>query len=477
MKRFNKWATAVLAVSLLSSSCNKFLDVQPTGTLIEDKQFEDLQGFYDALYGVYGKMATRKLYGEHLSWGFVDKLGQIAAKVREGDVDYDIIQYKYDVKGVRNISDEIWTQQYQTISYVNNLIRHCEKTSITSPDIAWIKGEALALRAFMHFDIVRLYCDDYRRKPEAGGIPYAYTFDLKNKKVYNLADSYKNILSDLDLAESLLQDDDEIRAEQKWSASLRAGRVAHLNKFAIKALKARVYNAMGDKANAIKYAREVIASNNFTLASSSNFSGIRRFPAEGELIFGLHNVSLGEAVVKAFQPESKRQGEFAEANRNVKTLYNVKQFTAGNNDVRYNLYYQSSNSLYSFARLMTGEAELKLASTSLQGLCLIRLPEMYYILAGNLYESNQSESLQVLNTLRQSRGLNQLNEKTITSQDALNKELRDEYLREFPGEGLAFYAMKYYNLSFTDIRRNTISPSDAIFNLPWPEKELEFGNK
>ena len=33
-------------------SCNKFLDVQPKGTLLQEVQFSSLQGYYDAFYGV-----------------------------------------------------------------------------------------------------------------------------------------------------------------------------------------------------------------------------------------------------------------------------------------------------------------------------------------------------------------------------------------------------------------------------------------
>lgn len=473
----NKWFTALVALTLLGSSCNKFLDVQPTGTLIEDKQFEDLQGFYDALYGVYGSMAKKDLYGQHLSWGFVDRLGQITARVREGELDYDLIHYRYGVRSVRNAIDAVWTNQYKAISYANTLLAHCEKTTLTSPDIQWVRAEAMALRAYMHFDLLRLYCDDYRRKPESQGLPYAYVADLKNKKVYTLAETYANILADLDEAERLLADDNTIAAERNWSSSLRAGRVAHINKYAVKALKARVYNAMGDATNAIKYAKEVIASGQFALATSSTFAKVRRFPAEGELIFGLHNVALSESIVQTFLPAVQQRGDFAEANLSVAKLYNTTQFTPDNTDIRYNTYYLKKGGLHSFTRLMASEEELKLTATSLQGLCLIRLPEMYYILAGNLYATNPAESRRYLNELRQSRGLSALPESYYATQADLDKELLSEYLREFPGEGQAFYALKYYNQTFTDVRGNRVNPSDDIFVLPWPEKELEFGNK
>ena len=53
-----------------------------------------------------------------------------------------------------------------------------------------------------------------------------------------------------------------------------------------------------------------------------------------------------------------------------------------------------------------------------------------------------------------------------------------ERMREMPGEGQIFYALKHYNKSFTDFTgTKTITPSTEIFVLPWPENETEFGNK
>lgn len=478
MKKTNTWFVALLGLSLLGSSCSKFLDVQPTGTLIEEKQFEDLSGFTDALYGVYGKMASPELYGENLSWGFADKLGQITARIEEGHVDYDIIRYNYDNKNVRSLSDQVWEELYKAISYANNLIQHCETTNISSPDIAWIKAEAIASRAYMHFDLIRLYCPDIRSEAEAGGIPYSYSFDLKSKKVFTLKESYDNVLRDLDEAERLLAEDKEVKPERVWTESLRNGRVAHLNQYAIKALKARVYHAMGRKDEAARYAREVIESGMFKLSDASNFASVRRFPMEGELIFGLHNVGLSDLLATKFHPAVKSPGEFTEVNRSLKSLFNTSKFTASSSDARYTSFYQEvvGRGLFSFTRLIASQEEAQKNSTKLQGLCLIRLPEMYYILIESLFESNKEESRRLLNTLRASRGLANIEDTSFATADALKKELRDERLREFPGEGQAFFALKYYMLPFRSVRNEEIRPKAETFVLPWPERELEYGN-
>ena len=51
-------------------------------------------------------------------------------------------------------------------------------------------------------------------------------------------------------------------------------------------------------------------------------------------------------------------------------------------------------------------------------------------------------------------------------------------MREMPGEGQTFYALKHYNKAFTDFRGiTTHQPSNSIFVLPWPETEKEFGGQ
>ena len=39
-------------------SCNDFINVQPSGQEDEEQQFSSIRGFRNAMYGVYGSMAT-----------------------------------------------------------------------------------------------------------------------------------------------------------------------------------------------------------------------------------------------------------------------------------------------------------------------------------------------------------------------------------------------------------------------------------
>ena len=170
-----------------------------------------------------------------------------------------------------------------------------------------------------------------------------------------------------------------------------------------------------------------------------------------------------------------------EGRRDAEDLYETSAFTASSSDLRYTGYYRQNtaadgNKTYSFIRLLENEAQV--TSNPLQGLTLIRLPEMYYILSECTYDNNKTEAKRLMDVVRASRGLDPVADAKVATRDLFEREMLRERMREMPGEGQVFYALKRYNRSFTDYRGiTTFQPSSAIFILPWPERENEYGNK
>ena len=108
-----------------------------------------------------------------------------------------------------------------------------------------MRGEAYGLRAFLHFDLLRLYCPDYRQQPEAQyGLPYSDAFNLENKTVYTLKGTYERILGDLDKAEEYLHNDTTMAAVEGRESEYDFNRPRQFNLYAVYATKARVYWSM-----------------------------------------------------------------------------------------------------------------------------------------------------------------------------------------------------------------------------------------
>ena len=480
MNKIYLYITLLIALVGLSS-CSDFLDVQPAGQLEQEKQFSDMRGFRDAMYGAYGKLATTDLYGGNLSYAFVDQIGQMSGYAASSVPAYFAGAYDYKKKEVRSIINSIWFGQYQAISYINNILKHINTTEITHPELSIMRGECLGLRAFLHFDLARLFAEDYLQSTKTSrGLPYSTSFDLNNRKLYSLHDTYQLILNDLDEAEKLLANDNVVNVEKNPTNDYMKGRAVFFNKYAVAATKARVYYSMGKYDLAAKYAKIVVDSkDNFSLKKLTSMDGVKRFPATNELIFGLYNTSLSKEIAQMFLSQTAR-GTFYEGRRDLEKLYETSSFTATSSDIRYPSFYKlntpGSTQTFSFIRLLESEAQI--ATLPLQGFTLIRLPEMYYILSESLFDTNKEEAISYLNKVRASRGLDPVSSDKTVNREAFEKEMLHERMREMPGEGQIFYALKHYNKSFTDFTdTKTITPSTEIFVLPWPENETEFGNK
>lgn len=468
-------ATAVASLGL--ASCNKFLDVQPKGTLTEDAMFSTYEGYVDALNGAYATMATSNLYGGTMTYSFVDKLGQLFRRTQTGgqgeEAQYDTFNYAYP--DIRQKGDALWGSLYRAISYVNNILRNAGDAQFADTRLDRIQAEAYGLRAFLHFDVYRLYGPmNYEAHKSERLLPYSTTFNLENKDVYTHEQFLNLILQDLQRAEQMMGEDETIQQDDPTRTELTANRVVRFNKYAVYALMARVYNLMGNSERANEYASRVIAK--FRLVDPAQVASVKSFPARGEMIFGLYAPAfLADAA--GFFNTIDLYGRSDLGRR----IYEATTATSGNTDQRYPAYYDNEgvgtaeqNRVIRFG----SESQANRASTFQRGILMLRVPEMYYIQAEARYRLGQTtEALESLNQVRRSRGLQALEAAQVTSLDVLKTQLLNEYIKEYPGEGQVFYAMKHLQVPFQNYSGATVQPSETIFQLPRPEAEQNYGRQ
>lgn len=485
------YITSIWLIShLLFTGCDSFLDVNPAGKVTQDKMFEDVQGYRDAMYGIYATIAQAPLYGENLSYGFMDQLAQLYYNPHNLSESYQttekILQYKYEDEKVRPTVEGIWEQSYKCISYINNVLANIVNVNLNSdPDYHLIKGEAHALRAFLHFDLMRLYCDDIQRNPSAGGIPYAYTFDLKNKELFTLKECYNNALKDLNEAQALLANDTLLHKGGSASG-YQDSRYCQVNLYAVYGMKSRIFRSEGNLDSAGYYAEKVIASSELKLIEThSGLANEKKYPGNKELIWGVFNNKLYSPIHQMFI--AKTQGTGKDTKLRVRNNYSkiYKETPQGPDDHDYRLdeffgYVKTADSTtISFTRFLeeeftsSGDQE-----KTITGICLMRLPEMYYIAAEAAYDKNRDKAIRYFNDVRNSRGAMDIQITRLDSRPKFMQELANERLKEFWGEGQTFFEYKYQNLEFTQAADQSIviKPSPAIFILPWPRNEKEFGN-
>ena len=141
-------------------SCKKYLDVKPQSQVDETQLFSSDQGFREALNGIYTLCASTDLYGGNLTFGSYSGtstsggLDVLAQNYQFQDVTSQQIQgFDYTQPLFVATTTDIWDTGYRAIANCNYILAAIDgkKSILTGNDYQLIKGETLALRAYLHF--------------------------------------------------------------------------------------------------------------------------------------------------------------------------------------------------------------------------------------------------------------------------------------------------------------------------------------
>ena len=469
----------LLSAALLftATSCEDFLNITPDGQAKRDQLLSTPQGIEDAMYGIYSQMRTQSLYGQELHFSTLELLSQTLWCDDDGEQEA-MSEYKWSNTDVKSRFESVWTAMYKNISNVNSVLNAPLVENATLYPYTIYRGEALGLRAFMHFDLVRLFAEQYTVNPAADGIPYATEFSLNTPDFESLKKNYEHILADLHEAELLLADEDDYENKSNFMLD----RQIHFNLRAVQATLARVYLTMGDKENAAHYALAVIADGKYTLKGHTEVvNDLAGVLSKKEAIFGIYHSGFYSNV--SYKLQQMHSYESLDLRNDFLELY---QKDASGDDYRVMAYFSEASSgsgnKYRLCKLtdiyeLNNKAANRPADLIL-GINMIRIPEMYYIAAEALLDSNYDKALELYNTVRKHRGLNALADKALTIE-----LINDERYKEMIGEGQTYFNMKRQNLPIlshknneSDDNKKIYQPSEGIYVIPIPDIEKENRN-
>ncbi len=463
-----------VGIGIAATSCEGYLDITPDGQVKRDEMLATNEGVEDALYGVYAKLRNTTLYGQEMYFSSLEIMSQTLYCYGNTGVTA-LGQYDYNNTSVKNVFAMVWNDMYNNISNVNSVLNAPLVEGATAYPTNIYKGEALALRAMMHFDLMRLFAEQITVNPNAKGIPYATEFSLKTPDFETLAENYNHVLADLQEAELLLADE----GEYENTTSFMSDRQIHLNLHAVRALMARVYLTKGDKDKALEYAEKVIAQSGRQLKTKTEvINDVAGVLSKKECLFGVYFSGFYTQVSAKLQQTVSYssldlRGDFMEMyEKGVSGL-----------DFRTTAYFTSVDlggtakyRLSKFTDIYDLQNNASARPTDLiQGINMIRLPEMYYIAAECLLDRDYQKALDYFNAVVTNRGLDALSgagEETLT-QEVINTERYKEMI----GEGQTFFNMKRQNLSIPSYDNSvTYRPEDGIYVVPIPDSEYENRN-
>lgn len=281
--KFKIFSIALFAVII--TGCSDYLDTQQYAALSSDVAITDLAGAKAAVIGMYdglqGNSDNTSYYASRMVY-YGDVRGDDMQASKEGNRTSSVYEMRY----VEDNAPVIWGVPYNVIRRANNILKALDEGKVTDADqseINNIKGQALAVRALCHFDLVRVYGKPYTVDNGASlGVPIV-TEPLEPSAVparNTVAEVYDQlVIKDLTEAISLL------------SATSDVG---YINSWAAKALLSRVYLYKGDNANALKFAKDVIDNSPYKLWKNSEYEDVWTKEGTSEVIFEIINYDTSD---------------------------------------------------------------------------------------------------------------------------------------------------------------------------------------
>lgn len=500
------------AAALALVSCENWLDVTPPSEIRDKDHYSTAEGFQQTLLGCYIAMTREALYGENLTWHLVDMLGrQYDARRNASAADYALDRYNYAASKSVQVIEDVWKKSYSVIANANAALETIElkRTELDTIDYRIIKGELLAVRAYLHFDLVRLFgCSRLAGRTDLESrytIPYSTEVDKNMPPQLTYAETLRRLKADLTEAARLLEIDPirgaypaEIYAEVNEDGFYNY-REMHLNYYAVRALQARVCMWEGSaesKRLALRSALEVIDDpTGYTIYNSEltlrTFTDATRVPTT-EMCFPSEHLFALNVNDLAGRIRSNLNREYSSDDRQMRTLsiknsiadeiFEIKG--AGITDCRYKQLYhnldywpEGTKTPSKLHQATSTGAEYKYADL----LPLIRLPEMYYI-AAECYttgpEKNLAEARRLLDVVRTARAVYDALDANL-DEDSMMAEIEKEYRKEFICEGVVFYFYKRLGREKlprqSDVMSGTAVIGDAVYMLPYPEFEKQSG--
>lgn len=457
------------SIAILFSSCDSFLEVNPKSSISENDLLTNEVGFNQALQGIYSQLSSRQLHGDNLTMGFTSALAQNYTSTATAAIFYNTTRLDYEKDDVKKYAEEIWKSSYNSIAGLNNILAHidAQKSNFSNNNYEIAKGEALGLRAYLHFDLLRLFAPTFTNSPEALAIPYRKDFNSLSQKPNTVTECINFIVDDLEKAEALLANTDPIITGDKY-------RKYYMNYYAIKALKARVLLYKGDKTGATTEAEAIINSNKFSFVTNAQIStsvvGTKDRLFSSEQIFSIRVRKMNDWVdgqTAYFKIGTNSNYRLTRTRANFNTLFET---TAGGTTDYRNVYLieDASGTPFPSKYWQTWSAVGFIEKDRLdQTVPLLRLSEMYYIKAECL--NNEDEAIATINQVRTNRGLAA---KALTG-TTIQNEITKEYQKEFYAEGQVFYYYKRLNFAQMQFRSGTALIAEN-FILPIPNSETEF---
>ena len=158
-------------VSAGLSSCEDFLTITPSSSIVEEEFWQDKNDLNSAVFACYKRMVDNDLLNKYIYWGELRSDNFERSTAIPATSETAQIMNANLLETYRGFA---WTPMYNAINYCNKVLAHgpevvANAESFSAGEWTPIRAEIITLRALCHFYLVRTY----------GEIPYI-TIDYNN---------------------------------------------------------------------------------------------------------------------------------------------------------------------------------------------------------------------------------------------------------------------------------------------------------
>ncbi|QXV66948.1 RagB/SusD family nutrient uptake outer membrane protein [Mucilaginibacter sp. 21P] len=398
---------ALLTLAMVAASSCKNLNVNPSDAISTGTITTTSDGLTNALNGAYA------LLKDHIEFnGTVDNnnmylrqfyhLSDFASDdIVCGQVTTDPLYYSFSLghSPSQGNTRYYWYVSYKIITGVNTVIDAIEKSGKTDATTNQLLGECYFLRAFCHFNLVRLFGKPYSVDPNSPGIILRTNLtDEAQKARSTVKEVYDSVIADTEKAEGLMTQSRGVQyasQEAAWS------------------LLARVNLYKEDNAKAIEWANKVINSGKFTLTTKATYPSLFANAKTGsETIFCIAFTQVddygkfGSIASMIYSDGNSGWGE-EYASSSLRDLMSAHpedvrwSYIVPSKDASGNVQKKNGIEMYYISKFSFQDGLPNLSSP-----IMFRLAEMYLIRAEAEAKTNATAAaLDDVNTIRKNRGL------------------------------------------------------------------------
>lgn len=454
MKR--KIQGTILVIIIAFPSCSKeFLNVKNTQNLFRESYVSNLTTMEEYVRGIYYKLATAPFESGEVECTYpelvADNLRAISSTSysRHATAVYNWVQQDFT-----GVSYQLWQNCYVDVRNCCFVIEEIDKYKSENPAKAnYMKGQAFALRALVHFKLVNVFAQHYSYKANAShyGVPYITSSDVtKPFSRQTVAEVYDAMINDLNKAIELLP--------------IAVTDTRFMNIMAAKALLARIYLFMEDYVNAKKMAKEV--ADNVPLMTVAN-----GYPMD---IFKWKTPSATETLFQLTPTSSNLFGRYIQGTTIKYSATNdiAEILTENNNDARYSWIKDSSigaNPVFLIKKFPKGVAPEVPAVIAKPDVAyypaILRSSEMYLTVAEAAAKINdEATSKKYLNAIR--KRADPAIEDIISTGQALLDSIYKERRKELAFEGMRMFDLQRWKMT---VSRGDVLPGSPS-SLPYPNE-------